>query len=419
MSALPTTVTHEDLIACFHAALANNDPHAVTSRHLPDLRAAPFILAVGKAAPGMARAAAERYPGARGLLVAPRGAAGAPPAPTFTVLEASHPTPDDSSLRAALAVRAFVQDLGPHDTLLVLLSGGASSLLAAPDGVTLGQKRAVTADLLRSGADIGVMNAVRRALSWLKGGGLLRLTRARVLTLLLSDVPGDHPAVIGSGPTVSSAPAAGEAARHLHDLGLADRHPEVMAHLAHRAHQAPAPVLARAEPPQVIASSATLLRSAAAFWAARDVPTLTLSDRFGGEARDLAAFHAAIAASSLEAGVPRPAPLVLLSGGEATVTVTGGGRGGRNQEFLLGLLHHLRRPCWALAVDTDGIDGNTGAAGAWLSPGTWARVTPEQLRQHARDNDAHALFARLGQLVVTGPTGNNLNDLRMMVVGAE
>ena len=407
-------VTPQDLLDCFRFALAENDPAVVTGGHLPELPRPPFVLAVGKAAPGMARAAAERYAGASGLIVAPRGAAGTSTA--FEVLEASHPTPDESSLRAALAVRAFVQGLTPDDTLLVLLSGGSSSLLAAPEGVTLAQKRAVTADLLRSGADISTMNAVRRSLSWLKGGGLLRLTRARVLTLLFSDVPGDDPAVIGSGPSVPSSSTAEAAIRSLRDLGLAERHPEVVAQLERRAGQVPAPILARAEPPQVIASGTTLLASAECFWTARGWPVLNLGAQLGGEARELAGFHAALAASSLDTGRPRAAPFVLLSGGEASVTVTGSGRGGRNQEFLLWLLQRSTHPLWALAVDTDGIDGNTPAAGAWLSPDTWGRVTPGELRQHARDNDAHALFAGLGQRVVTGPTGNNLNDLRVLLV---
>jgi hydroxypyruvate reductase len=409
------------LEASLRAALEATDPEELTRAHLPAEPPA-LVLAVGKAAVPMARAAAAAYPGTPGLVVTRDGYGGA--AGDFTVREAAHPVPDERSQAAAAEALERLGALGEADTVLALVSGGGSALLSAPWGVSLDDKRAATRALLRSGAAIGEINAVRKHLSQVKGGRLASATRARILALILSDVPGDDLAAVGSGPTVADPTTFAQALevldRYELELGAARAHLQRGARGELPETPKPGdPGLARVEN-RLIAGGWHLLEAAARFWRTRGVgEVVVLSDRFGGEARELAGFHAAVVGCIRANHAPFRPPVVLLSGGEASVTVRGDGHGGRNQEFLLWLAHDLgARGVWATACDTDGIDGNTGAAGAVIDPDLLARVSQQGLdpaRSLAR-NDAHGFFAAAEALVVTGPTRNNLNDYRAIVV---
>jgi len=411
----------EALVASFHAALAANAPAALTRAHLPDTPPA-LVLAVGKAALPMAAAAEERFPGVPGLVITREGHGGETAG--FEVRETSHPVPDERSEAAGEAALAMLGALGKDDLALVLVSGGGSALVAAPWGVSLEEKRETTQALLRSGASIDEINAVRKHLSRTKGGQLAAATKARVRTLVLSDVPGDDLAVVASGPTVPDPSTFADALEVLdrYELGV----PAARAHLERGARgeldETPKPGdprLAGVET-RLIGGGWQLLEAAAGFWRDQGMEVAILSDRFGGEARELARFHASLVHAVREHGAPFQPPVVLLSGGEAAVTVRGEGLGGRNQEFLAHLAVALggAERVWAIACDTDGIDGVTSAAGATIAPDTLARVHAAGLDPAAlmADNDVHPLFAQLGDLVVTGPTRNNLNDYRAILV---
>ena len=413
-----------ELEASFRAALETTDPYALTRRHLPEATPA-LVLAVGKAAVPMARAAADTCPDTPGLVVTRDGYGG--PAGHFTVREAAHPVPDERSQAAAEEALELVGRRGAEDLVLVLVSGGGSSLLCAPWGIELEDKQAVNQALLRSGAPIGEINAVRKHLSRIKGGRLAAATQARILTLVVSDVPGDDLAAVASGPTVPDPTTFADA------LGVLDRHsldlPAARAHLDRGAHGElpetlkPAdPALSRVEN-RLIGGGWQLLEAAAGYWQAHSKhhTVASLSDRFSGEARELAHFHANLVQTIREHRAPFAPPVVLLSGGEAGVTVRGDELGGRNQEFLLWLAHDLGDDgVWALACDTDGIDGTTQAAGAIITPDTMTRarargLDPADSLQH---NDAHRIFSELGDLIHTGPTRHNLNDYRAILVTA-
>jgi hydroxypyruvate reductase len=316
-----------------------------------------------------------------------------------------------------------VRGLGADDLVLALVSGGGSSLAALPaGGVTLQEKQVITRQLLRAGAPISALNVVRKHLSALKGGRLAQAALpARVVTLLISDIPGDDPALVASGPTVADASTCADA------LALLDRHgvqvsANLRRQLEHGVLETPKPGQLRGVAEPLIVASARLGLDAAraeahaAGWAAH-----VLSDAIEGEARDIAAMHAAIARHVADHGQPFAPPCVLLSGGEATVTVRGEGRGGRNTEFALALLQALRghSRVWGLSVGTDGLDGSAGAAGAWVSPVLWAAALRQGLS--AADflgrSDSAGFFSRLGALVHTGPTHTNINDFRALLVG--
>ncbi len=413
-----------ELEASFRAALETTDPYALTRAHLPE-QPPTIVLAVGKAAVPMARAAADAYPDTPGLVVTRDGYGGR--AGHFTVREAAHPVPDRRSQVAAEEALELLGRLGKEDLVLVLLSGGGSSLLCAPWGIALEDKRAVNQALLRSGAPIGDINAVRKHLSRIKGGQLARATLARVLTLVLSDVPGDDLAAVASGPTVPDPTTFADALRVLdhHSLDL----PAARAHLDRGTRGELPETLKPADPlfsqveNRLIGGGWQLLEAAVGFWQARGerYTVVSLSDRFSGEARELAQFHANLVQTIREHHAPFVPPVILLSGGEASVTVRGDGLGGRNQEFLLGLVHALGDDgVWAIACDTDGIDGTTEAAGAVITPDTMTRarargLDPAESLQH---NDAHRVFSELGDLIHTGPTRHNLNDYRAIIVTA-
>lgn len=413
-----------ELEASFRAALQTTDPYALTRTHLPETTPA-LVLAVGKAAVPMARAAADAYPDTPGLVVTRDGYGG--PAGHFTVREAAHPVPDERSQAAAEEALERLSRLGAEDLVLVLVSGGGSSLVCAPWGIALADKQSVNQALLRSGAPIGDINAVRKHLSRIKGGQLAAATEARFLTLVLSDVPGDDLAAVASGPTVPDPTTFADALRVLdrHSLDL----PAARAHLERGAHgelpetlEPADPILARVEN-RLIGGGWQLLEAAAGFWQAQSErhPVASLSDRFSGEARELAGFHANLVQTIREHHAPFAPPVILLSGGEAGVTVRGDGLGGRNQEFLLWLAHDLGDDgVWAIACDSDGIDGTTHAAGAIVSPDTITRAHARGLdpADSLQRNDAHRVFSELGDLVETGPTRHNLNDYRAIIVTA-
>jgi hydroxypyruvate reductase len=430
------------LLALYGAAVAAASPERCLVSHLPPVPAGGrvLVLGAGKAAAAMASAAERHYAAAgalgsvTGLLTPPHGygealAGGRPH--HLALLEARHPTPDAASLEAAERALALAAGAGPDDTVLVLLSGGASSLWAAPAGIELAAKTALTRGLLKSGADIHQMNVVRRHLSRIKGGRLARAASGarRLLTLAISDVPGDDPATIGSGPTVPDPTTLAEARAVLDrlepqmaSLGLAV--PEgVLRALADPANETPKPgdpAFRRAEY-RIIATPRAALDRAAECARAAGYRVVDLGDALTGEAREVAASHARLACEALARG-ERTA---ILSGGELSVTVRhGGGRGGRSQEYVLALALALDGAggIAAIAADTDGIDGGGGLltdpAGAVIDGNTVALARSRGLdaAKALDDNDATPLLEVLGALVVRGPTHTNVNDFRAILV---
>ena len=412
------------------AALGAAAPAKVVPPHLPPVpRARTILVGAGKAAAAMARAAEDNWAGAiSGLVVTRYGHA--VPCRRIEIVEASHPVPDAAGSAAAARILAMVGGLTAEDLVLFLVSGGASALLALPaPGVTLADKREVTRALLKSGATIGEMNCVRKHLSAIKGGRLAAAAApAQVVTLAISDVPGDDPAVIGSGPTVADPSSFAEARAIVKKYSLSPP-ASVAARLAASSDETPKPGDPRLANSRyvLVATPQAALEAAAAEARAAGVTPVILSDRIEGEAREVALVHAAIARQAasgrlLVGGASVRLPAVLLSGGETTVTVRGQGRGGRNAEFLLALALALagHPGIHALACDTDGIDGTEDNAGALVGPDTLARAAAQAIDLKARlaDNDAYGAFAALGDLLVTGPTFTNVNDFRAILVGA-
>ena len=421
----------ELLRALFDAALAAADPARAIAPHIPaPVRGRTVVVGAGKASAAMARAFEATWPGLLdGIVVTRHGHA--VPCERIKIVEASHPVPDHAGEAAARHILDLARGLGPEDQLVCLVSGGGSALLTLPaPGLSLADKQAVTRALLRSGATIGEINTVRKHLSAIKGGRLAAAAApARVVTLAISDVPGDDPAVIASGPTVPDPTTFADARAVLAKYRI-EEPATVLAHLAAAAEETPKPgdpAFARTRF-ELIASPQQALSAAADAALARNITPIVLSDRIEGEARDVAAVHAAIALQ-LHAGRFRVGgeivapPAVLLSGGETTVTVRGRGRGGRNSEFLLALAAALDgAPGIAgLACDTDGIDGTEDNAGAIVYPDTLARAGALGIAINDRlaQNDGYGFFAALGDLVVTGPTLTNVNDFRAILVLAQ
>ena len=409
----------------FESALAAVDPAQLIRQHLPPPpRGRTVVIGAGKAAARMAAAVEQHWQGELSGLVVTRYAHGAPTR-RIEVIEAGHPVPDAAGVRAATRMLELVRGLGEDDLVLCLVSGGGSALLSLPaPGITAEEKRDINRRLLRSGAPIGEMNCVRRHLSAVKGGRLaLACHPARVLTLVVSDVPGDDPAVVASGPTVPDGSSGADALALLERYGIAvsDAARAVLADPALAAPRPDDPRLARNET-VVIATAQAALDAAANAARAAGITPLILSNSIEGEARDVAIVHAAIARQVLEHGQPLQKPCVILSGGETSVTVHGKGRGGRNAEFLLALGIALRGlpGVHAIACDTDGIDGTEDNAGAVLGPDTLARAAAKGLDPAAmlRDNDGYSLFAALDDLIITGPTRTNVNDFRAIVITA-
>ncbi len=422
------TSPRELLRALFDAAIASAQPDVAVPPHLPDpasVKGRLVVIGAGKASAAMARAVEQHWRGPRdkltGLVVTRYGYS--VPCERIEIIEAAHPVPDEAGLQAAERLKAFVQGLSEDDLVLCLISGGGSALLPAPAaGLTLADKQAINAQLLRSGASIGEMNCVRRHLSTIKGGRLAALCHpARVLTLLISDVPGDQLPDIASGPTVADPTTCADA------LALLARYritvpPAARALLDSGAGETLKPGdprLARCET-RLISSPQIGLEAAARVARAAGYGVCILGDSLEGEAREVGRVMAGIALQVATHGQPAAAPCVLLSGGETTVTVRGSGRGGRNVEFLLALGVALKgqRGIWALAGDTDGVDGIEEIAGALLAPDTLERARQLDIKATERldDNDGHGFFGALGDAVVTGPTLTNINDFRAVLI---
>lgn len=407
----------------FDAALGAADPARCVPGQLPPApKGRTVVVGAGKAAAKMAQAVEDHWPGSLQGLVVTRYGHGAP-CRRIEVVEAAHPVPDAAGQQAAARILEMVQGLSADDLVLCLISGGGSALLALPaPGLTIDDKRAVNRALLKSGANIAEMNCVRKHLSAIKGGRLaVAAAPANIVSLLISDVPGDDPAVIASGPTVADPTTFADAVAVLAKYDIAEP-ASVLAHLRAARDETPKPGdlrLARADT-RIISRPHDALEAAAA--AARDagVTPVILGDSIEGEARDVALVHAGIARQVRLHGQPTQAPAVLLSGGETTVTVRGKGRGGRNAEFLLALAVALdgEPGIHAVACDTDGIDGTEDNAGAVLHSDSLVRASALGLdpRRALADNDGYGFFAALGDLIITGPTRTNVNDFRAILI---
>jgi hydroxypyruvate reductase len=407
------------LRALFDAAVAAALPARVVPGHLPPPpKGRTIVLGAGKASAAMAKAVEDHRTGELSGLVVTRYGHGVP-CRAIEIVEAAHPVPDGRGEDAARRILDLAKSAGPDDLVLALISGGGSALLALPaPGLTLADKQAVNRALLVSGATIGEMNTVRRHLSAIKGGRLAAAAwPAPVTALLISDVPGDDPGTIASGPTVADATTFADARAVIAKYGIVPP-PAVAAHLAAGAEETPKPGderLSRATNIIIASPMASLMAAADAARAAGVTPVI-LGDAIEGEAREIGRMMAAGALASL--GGDRP--LVLLSGGETTVTVRHKGRGGRNGEFLAGFALAIDRAegIFAFAGDTDGIDGSEDNAGAIVTPDTIDRARARHLNlTTALDgNDCYPFFAALGDLVVTGPTLTNVNDFRAVLV---
>ena len=436
----PHTDPRGFLCALFDAAVARAMPGAVIAPFLP---APPpgrtVVVGAGKAGGAMAAAVDALWPldaPLSGLVVTRYGHV--PPACRLApgrieVIEAAHPVPDAAGLQAAQRIASLVQGLSADDLVLCLFSGGGSALLPMPaDGVSLDDKRAVNRALLNSGAAIDEMNCVRKHLSAIKGGRLAVMCHpARVVTLLISDVPGDAPEVIASGPTVADPSTCADALAILKRYGI-DIPEAARRGLETGAFETPKPgdPVFAGHAVHLIATPQQSLEAAAALARAAGIEAHILSDEIEGESREVGRVHAALARAVARRGAPFARPCVILSGGETTVTLTTkGGRGGRASEFLLGCAIALQgeRGVHVLAADTDGIDGETGIdahgcvednAGAIVTPDTLARAAARGFApQDSLDrHDAYPFFAALGDLVVTGPTCTNVNDFRALLI---
>lgn len=405
------------LDALFRAAIDSADPARTLARHLPERPPGRVVVVgAGKSAAAMARAVEAAWPDVTGVVVTRYGHA--VPTRRIEVIEAAHPVPDANSARAAERILAAVSGLGADDLVLALISGGGSALMAAPaPGLTLADKMAVNRLLLASGAPISVMNRVRRRLSAVKGGRLAQAAGpARVVTLAISDVPGDDPRAIASGPTVHDPEAGADLSGVVARLG-----PDLPQAARALLLAVPDPLPAFQADYRLIATPLMALQAAADVARARGVTPLILGDAIEGEASAAGQVMAGIATSVLRHGMPLARPAVLLSGGETTVTLGGvaPGRGGRNTEFLLALALALDGvEVHALAGDTDGIDGSEDAAGARIGPETLARARALGLDPRAvlAGHDSYSLFHALGDLVMTGPTLTNVNDFRAILI---
>lgn len=407
----------------FFAAVKAAEPNAVLASALPQDRSRPaIVIGAGKASAQMARAFEQAWSGpVSGAVVTSYGSG--VECQQVKVLEASHPIPDANGLKAAESLKSIAERAGQDDLVVALISGGGSALLPLPaEGLTLEDEIAVNVALLRSGAPISAMNAVRKQVSLSKGGRLaLAAYPAEVITLIISDVPGDHPAQVASGPTVPDASTA-EDALNLVDLYRINLPERVVALLKSASCAAPTPDHAALEgnAVKVIASSGISLEAAARVAMSNGIAPAILSDSIEGEARDVGRVLAAMAREVRVNGRPFGKPSVLLSGGETTVTLKGKGKGGRNTEFLLSFALAIEgiKGIYALAADTDGIDGNSPFAGAIASG-----KTAGQIRSAGYDpaillfrNNSLEAFEAAGSAIRTGPTGTNVNDFRAILI---
>ncbi|WP_295008850.1 glycerate kinase [uncultured Dechloromonas sp.] len=416
--------TPRDLLGKMFAAAVN----AAQPEHCipPYLPAPPpgrtIVIGAGKASAAMAQAFERHWPGPlEGLVVTRYGYA--VPCERIEIVEAAHPVPDAAGREAAVRLLKLVDGLGPDDLVICLISGGGSALLPLPgEGVSLEDKQAINRALLKSGATIAEMNCVRRHLSAIKGGRLAAACfPARVVNLLISDVPGDNPMDIASGPTVADPTTCEDALAIVRRYGI--ELPEGARFLLESGKGEtvkPGDSRLAGVTTHLVATPQMALEAAAAVAEAAGVKPLILGDSIEGEARDVGKVMAGIALQSARRGQPAEGPCVLLSGGETTVTVRGQGRGGRNVEFLLALAIGLNGEpgVFAVAGDTDGVDGLEEIAGAFVTPCTLARAWAAGVKPLASldANDGHGFFETLGDALVTGPTLTNVNDFRAILI---
>jgi len=407
----------------FDTAIAAAQPEKCVPPHLPaPPRGRTLVVGAGKASAAMARALEDHWPGPlEGIVVTRFGYR--VPCERIEIIEAAHPLPDAAGLQAAERIAAAVQGLSADDLVIALISGGGSALLAAPaPGVTLADKQALGSALLKSGASISEINCVRRHLSALKGGRLGALCApARVVALLMSDVPGDDPIDIASGPTVADPTTCADALAVLARYAIAPP-PHIKDRLENGVSESVKPGdprLARNEA-LLVATPQASLEAAARVAREAGLAAYILGDSIEGEAREVAKVFGGLARQVALKNEPFAPPCVLLSGGETTVTVRGAGRGGRNVEFLLSLGLTLRGlpGVFALAGDTDGVDGQEEIAGAFLGPDSLFRARSLGIdpRESLDRNDGHGFFSALGDSVLTGPTLTNVNDFRAILI---
>ena len=432
----PHTQPRQFLEYLYRTAVRRALPLHNTAAYLPPPpKGRTIVIGAGKAGGSMAQAVEALWPAdapLQGLVVTryhhtPPRPAGLPQ--RIEIVEAAHPVPDQAGLDAARRILALVQGLSKDDLVLCLISGGGSALLTLPaEGLTLEEKQRINKALLNSGANIGEMNCVRKHLSRIKGGRLAAACApARVVTLTISDVPGDDPSVIASGPTVPDASSCADALAILQRYGI-EVPPAVRDALEHGQIETPKPgdpAFAGHEV-HMIATPQQSLEAAAAAARAAGLAAYILSDEMEGESREVGKVQAALARAVARRGEPFARPCVILSGGETTVTVRPvpegqpRGRGGRAGEFCLGLAAALQGQAGvhALAADTDGIDGMEDNAGAWVEPGTLARAQALGMKvdSYLDRNDAYGFFQPLGDLLLTGPTHTNVNDFRALLI---
>ncbi|MDX5595728.1 glycerate kinase [Pseudovibrio sp. SPO723] len=425
-----TKAPKELLRSLFDAAVASAQPAVCVPPFLPnDVKGKLVVIGAGKASAAMARAVEDAYEGELEGLVVTRYGYGVP-CDKIEILEAAHPVPDEAGLEASRRMMDYVSKLGADDTVLCLISGGGSALLPLPaPGISLEDKQAVNKELLACGATINEMNCVRRNLSQIKGGRLAAAAHpARIINLLISDVPGDDPVNIASGPTVQDTTTVYDALAIIERYGIAL--PEAAkAHLDRMKEEADAKGPSGAAPlslegvsieTHIVASPQRALEAAADVCAQEGIPAYILGDSIEGEASDVGVVFAGLSKQIVSHSQPFKAPCVLLSGGEATVTLKGKGRGGRNVEFLLSYAVTMggAKNVYALAGDTDGVDGVEEIAGAICDPTTIERAWEKGISPSASlaNNDGHGFFEALGDSVITGPTMTNVNDFRAILI---
>ena len=409
------------LRALFDAAVDAANPMRAVAANLPDPpKGRTVVIGCGKAAIQMAAAVEQNWQGAlEGFVVAPHGYAS--PLKRVETVYSRHPVPDQASLGAADKALALAATLGKDDLLVALISGGGSSLMSKPaPGIAMEEKLGLIRALLQCGANIAELNCVRKHVSGIKGGRLAKAAAAaRIHTLVLSDVPGDDPAIVASGPTVPDPTSKRDAAEILRRYRLDI--PESVRHWLASPDE-PRATPAGGSETRVIVSPHESFKAATALAQQHGLNVLYLGDRIEGESREVAKVHAAIALEILQNNQPAAKPCVVLSGGETSVTVRGRGRGGRNVEFALSLAIALagEKTIHALAGDTDGVDGMEQIAGAVIAPDTLDRARSLGLDPMAAldNNDGHGFFEALGDQLITGPTQTNVNDFRAILIGA-
>jgi hydroxypyruvate reductase len=404
----------------FWAAVAAADPLKILAPHLPKPpKGRTFVAGAGKAAASMALAVEKNFPSEVAGIAITRYGHGLPTR-KIRVIEAGHPVPDEAGEAAAREILHQVKQLRENDLLLALLSGGGSSLLSLPaDGVSMSDLKALTTQLLRSGASIQEMNTVRKHLSAIQGGRLAAACRAPVLALIISDVTGDDPTHIASGPCAPD-PTTYEDAREVLARYRVEPPPSIRARLENAKDETPKPgdpLFSRVEN-RVVATAHRSLEAAAEVFRKAGITPVILGDAITGEAAEVAKVMAALVKEIRGYQNPWKPPVALISGGECTVTLRGeGGRGGRCAEFLLSLGIETNG-IWAIAADTDGIDGSEDNAGAVLGPDSLQKASAMGIsgKSLLAKNDSYGFFSALGDLVMTGPTRTNVNDYRAILV---